>query len=73
MKRLFLALGVVVAASVLLEILFSHEVHAELPWHLLPAFYFLFGLAGSLCLVLLSKGLVARLLQRSEDYYGNRK
>ena len=72
MKLLSIALGAVVATSVVLEIVFRHEAHAELPWHLVPAFDLLYGIAGSLGLALFSKGIVGRLLQRVEDYYEDR-
>ena len=71
MRRLAVALTIVVAASIVLEIAFRHQAHAELPWHLVPAFDFVYGIAGSLGLALLSKGVIGRWLSRSEDYYGD--
>ena len=72
MKRPTIALGGIVGTSVVLEIVFRHQAHVELPWHVVPAFDLLYGIAGSLGLALWSKGIVGRLLQRVEDYYEDR-
>jgi hypothetical protein len=66
----FALLGVgVVAASVAAEVIFADAAHAELLWHRWPGFDFVFGLAGSALLVVLSKWLGYRFLYRPEDYY----
>lgn len=72
MKRVSIALAVVLAATVVLEIAFRHQAHAELPWHLVPAFDLLSGIAGSLGLALFAKAIVGRVLQRTEGYYEDR-
>jgi hypothetical protein len=41
-------------------------------WHGIPAFYALFGFAGSVLLVAVAKILGKWLLQRGEDYYDGR-
>lgn len=69
MKRWAVAAVVFVAASVLLELPFRHLIHAELPWHLIPGFDFVYGLLGCTVIVLASKWLGHALLQRPESYY----
>lgn len=59
----------VVAASVAAEVIFAEAAHAELVWHRWPGFDFVFGLAGSALLVVVSKWLGYLLLYRPEDYY----
>jgi hypothetical protein len=67
--RWWLAIGVFVAASSALEMLAGQAPHSELLWHRLPGFDFVYGLAGCALIVVVSKWLGKRCLQRPEDYY----
>lgn len=69
MRRWWVALGIFVAGSALVEILAHDESHAVFVWHGLPAFDFVYGFAGCIALALFSKGLGHRFLQREESYY----
>lgn len=69
MKRWWFVSGAIVAASVVLEIVFRHLAHPEYAWHEVPGFDFIYGLAGCLTIVIVSKWVGHRFLQRSEDYY----
>lgn len=65
--------GILTAAVVLLtlvlEVAFRHLAHPEFLWHSLPGFDFLYGLAGCLGIVLVSKWMGHALIQRPESYY----
>ncbi len=67
--RLLIASALFVLVTGGLEIGFRHLAHAELFWHRLPAFDFFYGFAGCGVIVLASKWLGKRFLQRDEDYY----
>jgi membrane protein implicated in regulation of membrane protease activity len=72
MKRLWLiAAGVTIVITVILEIVSRHHGHAAFWWHATPAFDLLYGLAGCVGIVLVSKWLGHAWLQRREDYYGD--
>lgn len=38
-------------------------------WNSLPGFYLIFGFAGCIAIILISKALGKKFLQRKEDYY----
>lgn len=72
MKRPWLALtGMIVGITAALEIVYRHPGHAAFWWHSTPVFDFLYGLAGCVAIVLISKWLGHAGLQRHEDYYGD--
>lgn len=52
---------------VLLEALFFRYDHPVFPWHHMPGYAAVIGLASSIIVVLLSKKLGSWLLQRPED------
>ena len=53
---------------VILELAGSHA-HEETWWHAMPAFDLLYGAAGCVAIVLISKLLGSAWLQRSENHY----
>lgn len=59
------------AAAISLIILDLAGAHArsETWWHAMPAFDLLYGVAGCVAIVLVSKFLGSTLLQRRENYY----
>lgn len=61
--------GLLVALGVALDVLYRHLAHAEYPWHRLPGFDFVYGLAGCAAIVIVSKWLGHGFLQREERYY----
>jgi len=71
-KRARLAAVILAAflvSSAALELSFRHLAHAELWWQSLPTFDFFYGFLGCGLIVLGSKWLGKKLLQRDEDYY----
>lgn len=67
--RVGMAAGVLVALSVVPEIVFRHSAHPTFWWHSLPAFDFVYGFLGCTAIVLISKWLGRRFIQQDEDYY----
>ena len=67
--------AVIVAAVVLVALEWSplSEAHGHHWWHVLPGFDLLYGLAGCVAIVLVSKALGAVWLQRDERYYDPRR
>ena len=63
--------GIIIAAMVLLEMVFRHPGHAVFWWHKVPAFDVLLGTIGSIGLVLGAKWLGHTWLERPPDYYGD--
>jgi hypothetical protein len=68
-SRFWIATAVFVAGSSLLELLAPPSPHANLFWHRVPGLDFVYGLAGCALIVVVSKWLGKRFLQRPEDYY----
>ena len=69
-RILFWLAGLVaLVVSAILEIVFHDPSHDELVWHGYPVFDFLFGVIGCALIVILSKWLGHRFLQRDESYY----
>ncbi len=62
---LLFAIGLVA----LLGFLLPHEGEAHYLWEKVPVFDLLFGFLGCIVLILFSKGLGHRFLERPEDYY----
>lgn len=72
MKRPWrIGIGLTVALTAILELLYRHHGHAVFWWHRMPVFDFLYGLVGCMGLIWLSKGLGHAWLQRDEAYYGD--
>lgn len=67
-KKAYLFLGIFLLAMVLIEVLFAHP-HYHMPWNVIPGADILIGFAGAWLLIFLAKILMARLLQRDEEYY----
>jgi hypothetical protein len=61
--------GVCLAASIAVDLVFRHHGHAVFWWHAMPAFDLLFGLVGCLGLIVAAKWLGHTWLERPEDYY----
>lgn len=53
---------------IILDLAGAHA-HSETWWHAMPAFDLLYGVAGCVAIVLVSKFLGSTLLQRRENYY----
>lgn len=66
--RVTWVLAVVLVVLVLIEALFFRSDHPVFPWHHLPGYAAVIGLASSILVVLLSKKLGSWLLQRPEDH-----
>jgi hypothetical protein len=67
MKRWhWIALGLLTAASAVAEFM-GEPKHG--PWGNIPAFWAIFGFAGCVVIIIASKAIGKRLLQRREDYY----
>ena len=65
--------AVVVAVSLLaIELTPIHEAHGDHWWHHLPGFDLLYGLAGCVAIVLVSKALGSAWLERDARYYEDR-
>lgn len=71
MRRAWLTVGVVALASIMLEFLYRHHIHAAFWWHSLPAFDLLYGGVGAIILAMVAKWLGHTWLERPEDYYGD--
>lgn len=67
-KRVYLLLGAVMAVMVVVEVLFAHP-HYHMIWNSVPGFDLLIGFAGAWVLILLAKVVMAKILQRDENYY----
>lgn len=68
-KKIYIIIAIVVAVSVVAEILFAHP-HGHNLWHTMPGFDIIMGFVGGWVLILFAKQVAgARLLQRNEDYY----
>ena len=69
MKRVTIATAIFVVLTASLELVFRHLAHPTYFWHELPAFDFGYGVLGCGLIVLGSKWLGHKFLQRDEDYY----
>ena len=67
-KRVYLLLGAVMAVMVVVEVLSAHP-HYHMIWNSVPGFDLLIGFAGAWVLILLAKVVMAKILQRDENYY----
>ena len=68
MKKTYLVCAVVLVASAAAELAGVH-LHAPHWWPLPFGYNIFFGFVGAWFLIILSKLIMARLLQRDEDYY----
>jgi hypothetical protein len=69
MRNVAVVLVAAAVALVALEWSPLSEAHGHRWWHVLPGFDLLYGLAGCVAIVLVSKAIGAVWLQRDEDYY----
>lgn len=67
-KKVYLILGIVIIASLIIEILFAHP-HYHMIWNEVPGADVILGFAGAWILILLAKKIMTTLFQRKEDYY----
>ena len=71
-KKIYIAIRIVLAVSVVAELLFAHPHGSEI-WHTFPGADIVIGFAGGWLLILFAKKVLAPLLQRNEDYYDGGK
>lgn len=66
----WIILGILIGGSLLLEeILIHHDNHAPRLWQLIPGFYLITGFFGCLVIIIISKYLGKKFLQKRENYY----
>jgi len=65
----WIALAILVAASIVAGFLGHHEPGHGHWWDAIPGFYALYGFAGSALLIFLSRMAGRKFLEREEDYY----
>jgi di/tricarboxylate transporter len=63
--------GIMLVITATLGIVFQHDGHSVFWWHHIPAFDFLYGVAGCIGLIVAAKWLGHAWLERHEDYYEN--
>lgn len=70
MKRIWLAALAILILSVAADLLTRSEgAHGGFFWSYIPGFFALFGFIGCAAIVLISKWVGHRWLQREKDYY----
>ena len=67
-KTIYIIIGVAVALSLVVEILFAHP-HGYAIWDTIPGADIVIAFVGCWALILFSKKILAPLVQRDEDYY----
>ena len=67
-KTIYIIIGVAVALSLVVEILFAHP-HGHAIWDAVPGADIVIAFVGCWALILFSKKILAPLVQREEDYY----
>ena len=67
-KTIYIIIGVSVALSLLVEVLFAHP-HGHAIWDTVPGADIVIAFVGCWALILFSKKILAPLVQREEDYY----
>lgn len=67
-KTIYIIIGVAVALSLVVEVLFAHP-HGHAIWDTVPGADIVIAFVGCWALILFSKKILAPLLQREEDYY----
>jgi hypothetical protein len=73
MTRWWALIGAAAGAAVVAEVAAHDAGHAVFPWHAMPGFDLLYGAAGCVAIVVLSKVLGKAWLQRDEDYWETRQ
>jgi len=68
-KKVLIICGVILALSVLIEVLFVHH-HVEYWWQGLIGFDIIYGFVGCVAIIVISKKLGKLFIQRKDDYYG---
>ncbi|MBM3779182.1 MAG: hypothetical protein FJW23_13270 [Acidimicrobiia bacterium] len=68
-RRWWTAIGGTAVASVAAEIGLHDTSHAVFPWHSVPGFDLLWGAAGCLAIIVVSKAIGKAWLQRPDDYW----
>lgn len=69
-RRMLIGITVATALTAVVELTPLIEAHGDRWWQHLPAFDLVYGFAGCVAIVLVSKALGAAWLQRDERYYG---
>lgn len=67
-KKIYAVLIAFIILMVGLEIMFAHP-HYHQPWNEIPGADVLLGFAGAWLLIFMAKIVMARILQRPNDYY----
>ena len=67
-KTIYIIIGIAVALSLVVEILFAHP-HGHAIWDTIPGADIVIAFVGCWALILFSKKILAPLVQRDEDYY----
>ena len=67
-KTIYIIIGVAVALSLVVEILFAHP-HGHAIWDTVPGADIVIAFVGCWALILFSKKILAPRVQREEDYY----
>lgn len=67
-NALYILVAVILAGSMVMEFMGVH-MHAPHWWPLHFGYNVFFGFAGCWALIIMSKMIMAAVLQRSEDYY----
>lgn len=68
--RVLIFAGIVFAIAAVLDLVFPSG-YGSFAWSGVPGFFALFGFAGCVIIILVSKWLGKAWLQRDEDYYGS--
>ena len=69
MTKWWALIGVAATATVVAEIATHDAAHAVFPWHDVPGFDLLYGFAGCIVIIVLSKAAGQAWLQRDERYW----
>jgi len=64
----WITLAAITAASIAFQFWGPKSAHPH-AWDIVPAFYAIFGFAGCILIIVVSKALGKKWLQKREDYY----
>ena len=67
-KRVLIICTITLLVTIILEIALVHH-HIEYWWHGFIGFDIIFGFAGCVAIIIVSKLILKPLVQRKEDYY----
>jgi hypothetical protein len=70
--RIVLWCGIATALLVGVELMPVHEAHGHHWWHQLPGFDLLYGFAGCVAIILVSKWIGSLWLERPDTFYDDR-